>query len=236
VLEKVHKKIGENIYWIKKIKTAIEEDRFVPYFQTLYKNQTNKIEKYEGLIRMVEEDGEIISPWYFLEISKNAKYYHQLTRIMIEKSFDAFKDREEGFSINLACGDIENKEMREYIITKLEENPSMAKRLVFELLEDEPFHFFDVLKSFVHEVKSYGVKIAIDDFGSGYSNFTRLMDFQPDILKIDGSLIKNILRDDFSMSIVTTMQLFADKLGIKTVAEFVSAQEIQACIKEIGIE
>ncbi len=236
VLEKAHKNIANNIEWIKKIKLAVVEDRFVPFFQPIYNNKTKSIEKYECLVRMVDTDGEVISPFHFLEISKKAKYYHQLTKLMIDKSMEVFENRTDEFSINLAGGDIENDEVRMHIMKKLREKPDVAKRMVFELLEDESFEAFDVLKSFVSEVKEYGVKIAVDDFGSGYSNFTRLMDFQPDILKLDGSLIKNIDKDQFNMNIVTTMQSFAQKIGVKTVAEFVSSEDVYTIIDELGID
>jgi len=185
---------------------------------------------------MIDTNGEIISPFHFLEISKKAKYYHQLTKLMIDKSMEVFEKRNDEFSINLSGGDIENDEVRMHIMKKLRDKPDVAKRMVFELLEDDNFEAFDILKSFVKEVKEYGVKIAVDDFGGGYSNFTRLMDFQPDILKLDGSLIKNIDKDEFSMNIVTTMQSFAKKIGVKTVAEFVSTEEVYKIINELGID
>ncbi len=236
VIEKVHKEIRNNIHWIKKVKEAVEDNRFVPYFQPIYNNHTKSIEKYECLIRMIDDNGDIVSPFHFLEISKKAKYYHQLTKIMIDKSMQVFEDREEEFSINLAGGDIENDEVRSHIMKSLREKPHVAKRMVFELLEDESFDSFDILKNFVTEAKHYGVQIAVDDFGSGYSNFTRLMDFQPDILKLDGSLIKNINTDEFSLNIVSTMQSFAKKIGVKTVAEFVSSEEVYNKIDELGID
>ena len=236
VIEQAHKDIINNIHWIKKIKTALNEDRFQPYFQPIFNNHTNKVEKYECLIRLIDTEGKVISPFQFLEISKKAKYYHQLTKIMIEKSIDTFKDRSEEFSINLSASDIENSEVRDCIFETIEKNKDTAKRLVFELLEDESFDSFDILKDFIVKVKTYGVQIAIDDFGSGYSNFTRLMDFEPDLLKIDGSLIKNITTDKFSDNIVNTIFSFAKKTHLKTIAEFVADEEIYKHVKAIGID
>jgi len=86
------------------------------------------------------------------------------------------------------------------------------------------------------DVKAYGVKIAIDDFGAGYSNFERLLDFQPDILKIDGSLVKNIALNQQSREVVETIFAFASKQGMQTVAEFVSDEEIYKVVSEIGID
>lgn len=236
VIEQAHKDIINNIHWVKKIKTALNEDRFQPFYQPIFNNHTQKIEKYECLIRLIDTNGDVISPFHFLEISKRAKYYHQLTKLMVEKSIKTFKDRSEEFSMNLAAGDIENSEVRAFILEKLHENQETAKRMVFELLEDESFKSFDILKNFISKVKSYGVQIAIDDFGSGYSNFTRLMDFEPDLVKIDGSLIKNITKDTFSDNIVSTIFSFAKKSQLKTVAEFVADEEIYKHVKAIGID
>lgn len=236
IIKRAHEEVGNNIAWIKKIKTAILNDKILPYFQPIYHNESGTIDKYECLIRLMDEEGEIISPYFFLDIAKKAKYYHQLTRIMFDKSIAVFHDKEVEFSINLSGSDIENTQMREYILSTIENDPLLASKMVFELLEDESFENFDALKTFVSTVKKYGAKIAIDDFGSGYSNFTRLMDYQPDILKIDGSLIKNIDHDEFSLHIVKTIKSFADKMGIKIVAEFVHSEAIFEIINNIGID
>ena len=110
-----------------------------------------------------------------------------------------------------------------------------AHRIVFELLEDEQIKDFEVVKDFISLVKTFGVQIAIDDFGAGVSNYERLLDYQPDILKIDACLIKNIDKDKYSRDVVETIQLFAWKQDIKTVAEFVSTPEILQVVKDIGI-
>jgi len=81
-----------------------------------------------------------------------------------------------------------------------------------------------------------GVQIAIDDFGAGYSNFQRLLDYQPDILKIDGSLIKNIETSTFSRSVVKTVVSFAKEQKIMTVAEYVENENIFSIIKDFGID
>ncbi len=81
-----------------------------------------------------------------------------------------------------------------------------------------------------------GVKIAIDDFGAGYSNFERLLDYQPDILKIDACLVKNIVTDTYSKDVVQTIVSFAKAQGIKTVAEYVESEAIYDIVKEMGVD
>jgi EAL domain-containing protein (putative c-di-GMP-specific phosphodiesterase class I) len=139
-------------------------------------------------------------------------------------------------SINLSTLDIEDVELRNRIINLITMNTDIAHRLVFELLEDEEVHDFEVIKDFIALVKVFGVKIAIDDFGAGHSNFERLSSFQPDILKLDGSLIRDINTNPYSEDIVETIKIFADKQGLKTVAEFVSSKEVFDAVSNIGLD
>ena len=106
---------------------------------------------------------------------------------------------------------------------------------IFEILESEGIENYQEVISFINQIKSLGARIAIDDFGTGYSNFEHLLRLDVDYIKIDGSLIKNIVTDDKHRLIVETIVSFAKRIGIKTVAEFVSDEKILQTIKEIGI-
>ena len=86
------------------------------------------------------------------------------------------------------------------------------------------------------KLRSLGVKIAIDDFGTGYSNFERLLEYKPDIIKIDGSLIKNIQTNRHNRSIVEMIVTFAKKQHIQTIAEFVESEEIFHIVQALGID
>ena len=90
--------------------------------------------------------------------------------------------------------------------------------------------------AFIERFKSLGCKIAIDDFGSGYSNFSYIADLGADYIKIDGSLIKNIDNDPSSELIVRTILTFAKNMGIKTVAEFVASESIYEKVKSLGVD
>lgn len=235
IIEDVYRTIGDNIFWLKKIKEAVTEERMVPFYQPILNSTTGKIETYETLVRMVEKDGEIIPPGKFLLIAKNSKYYHDITRIIIKKSMRDFKHRSENFSVNLSALDIESHQMRDFLLHSLAENPEVASRLTFEIVEQESFKFVEILKEFIKEVKRCGVKIALDDFGSGYSNFRTLIDLDVDYLKIDGSLIKNIHTDTSSRRVVETIKNFAEKISLDIIAEFVENEEIFNCLKDMGI-
>lgn len=230
----LNKEYENNIYWSKKIRTAIINNDFIPVYQPIINNKTDKVEKYESLVRMRDED-KLISPFFFLEISKKTKYYSTITKIMIEKSFEKFKDNNLEFSINLTIEDILNKEIEEYIYDMLRIY-NIGPRVVFEIVESESIENFKEVLDFINKIKKFDSKIAIDDFGTGYSNFIYLMKLNTDYIKIDGSLIKEINTNKQAQVVVTMIVDFAKKMGIKTVAEFVETQDIQNKVLELGID
>ena len=231
-IEKIYEK---NVLWTLKLKKALENDRIIPYYQAIYNVKTGKIEKYEALVRLIDEDGIAISPFYFLDIAKKSKQYVRLTRRVIKKSFEYFKDKDYEFSVNLTIEDIKNVEVSSFILEKLKEY-DIASKVVFELVESEGIDNFEEINKFIDKVKELGCKIAIDDFGSGYSNFEYLIKLNADYIKIDGSLIKDILINKNSQEIVSTIISFAKKQGFKTIAEFVSNKEIYEKVKELDID
>jgi len=229
------KQYEDNIKWTIKLKNAINDDRIVPFFQPIVNNKTGEFEKYESLVRLIDEENKVISPFFFLDIAKQTRYYNTLTKIMIEKSFERFKDETHEFSINLTVDDILNKEIKTYILKMLKKY-DISKRVVFEIVESESIENFEKVSKFIEEVKSKGCKIAIDDFGTGYSNFEYLMKLKADYIKIDGSMIKNIDTDENAKMVVATIVDFAKKMNMKTIAEFVENEKILDVVNELGID
>ena len=226
----------QNIQTLKKVKIALNEYKIVSHFQPIINNKSKEIEKYESLVRLVDENEEILSPYFFLDIAKKGKYYSQITAMVLDNSFEALKNTTMDISINLSALDIEKESTRKKLFELLEEHKEYSSRVVFELLEDESVKDFNTIKEFIYDVKKVGVKIAIDDFGAGYSNFERLLDYQPDILKIDGCLIKNIETDSYSLSVVKTIVSFAKEQNILTIAEFVENEAIFNILNDLDID
>jgi len=225
----------ENIKTIAMIKQAINDKNIISYFQPIINNETQQIDKYESLVRLVNND-TILTPYHFLEIAKKSKYYSQITDLVLEHSFIALEDTKNEISINLSAIDIENERTRKKIFELLQQHKADASRIVFELLEDESVKNFNLIKEFIATVKDLGVQIAIDDFGAGYSNFERLVDFSPDILKIDGSLTRDVTTNQYSLSVVKTIVAFAKEQKIKTVAEFVETEAIFQILYDVGVD
>ena len=217
------------------MRKAVQESRILPYFQPIVNNRTNKIEKYECLARLIDENQKIVSPVIFIPIAKNIKVYNDITKIIIEKSFDTFENNNFEFNINLSSEDMINSKIFHFIIEKLKTSKA-ANRVTFELLESEVVKDFKKIEHFINEVKRYGAKIAIDDFGSGFSNFSYLLKMKTDYIKIDGSLIKNIDVDKQSLLVVETIVDFAKKLDVKTVAEYVHSSVVMDKVQELKID
>jgi len=231
----IKQEFQNNILWSKKVKEAIEEKRFLLYYQPIMDHDNQTIIEYEALLRMVEPNGEIISPAYFLPAAKQSHLYPQITQFVIDKVFAMVERNPHTFSINLSVDDILHTPTSEFIFHKLRTS-AHTKRIIFELLESEGIENYLEVSSFITKVKEYGSKVAIDDFGTGYSNFAHILRLNVDMLKIDGSLIRNIDTDENAQTILTAVTSFSKRLGLKTVAEFVHSESVLNKCRELGID
>ncbi|WP_455757710.1 EAL domain-containing protein [Sulfurimonas sp.] len=231
----VEKQYKNNIEWVEKLNIAIENDKIIPYFQPIFDNKTNKIVSCESLIRLIDEDGKIIGPYHFLTIAKKSKVYTKLTRIMIEKSCQYFEHLDCDFSVNLSVEDMQDEDTVDFIKYSIEKY-NVNKKIVFEILETEEIENFEEVLNFINELKILGCRIAIDDFGSGYSNFAYLLQLNIDYIKIDGSLIKNIDTDLNAKIVVETIVSFAKKLDMLVIAEYVHKEDVYKKVKELNID
>lgn len=219
------------------IQKAIAKSSVVPFYQPIVNNANGEIERYEVLARISHEN-TFLNPGGdngFIKIAKISKQYHLITKIIINKAFERFKDTDKSFSINISIEDIESLEMREFIYEKIK-MVSCPERIIFEILEDKDMmQSYEILQEFITKIKSFGSKIAIDDFGSGYSNFIVLMNLQVDYLKFDGSLILG-LNDKSTSELVKSLVVHAKERGIKTIAEYVENENVFINVKKLGFD
>lgn len=231
----IRQEYQNNILWSKKLKEAIEEKQFCLYYQPIFDALSGDIVEYEALIRMIDNNGEIVSPGYFLPAARQSRLYAHLTRFVIDEVFKMVETSTQTYSMNLSVDDIFDKPTRELIIRRLSES-SHSSRVIFELLESEGIENYPEVSTFISDVKKFGCRIAIDDFGTGYSNFAHIIKLDVDLLKIDGSLIRNIDTDSNAQTILTAITEFSKHLGLKTVAEFVHSEAVYNKCKELGID
>lgn len=221
------------------IREALEEERFTCLYQPICNTQTKSISKYEVLVRMVDKEdrSKLILPYLFLNNIQGTSQYIKMTRIILNQVFDILQKYEDiELSVNLDLNDLYNEEMMHLINTFLSSNKTTAHRLTFEILEEHAIYDYATVNKVFDQLKTYGSQIAIDDFGSGYSNYEYLIRLNIDILKIDGQLIQNfLLAPEKVLIVLVSLKKLAEDLDIMLIAEFVSNETIYKMLKEVGI-
>ncbi len=225
-----------NIWWTKELDNAITSGNFRPYFQPIYATQTQKIHKYEALIRYSGQPNKLIGPVMFLGIAKKTQLYPVIMRVMLQRVIDVVRAKGIRVAVNVSYIDLIDKETVRHIDRVLRKNPHEAKKIEFEILESEKIDNYEVAGTFIQSVRHHGCLVGIDDFGIGYSNFGMLEALRVDYVKINGLLIQGIDTLDRQRLIVETIHTFCQKLGIETVAEMVSNAAEYETVKAIGID
>ena len=219
---------------LKVYKSALHEGNIIPYFQPIVDSKDETIMKYEALARIKTPDGEIISPYEFLNTAIEDKTFEFFTRQMTQKVFNIYEKTHVELSMNLTYTNINSPSMVSYLKNRLEKYG--GDRMTFEIVETEEIKDYSIVEDFILMVKEYGVKVSIDDFGSGYSNFTNIIKLNIDYIKIDGTLITKLLSDKKVKNIVRGLVDFAKSIDVKTIAEFVSTQELADEVKLMKID
>ena len=222
------------------IKAALEEERLICFYQPIYEVKTKEIVKFEALARLVDKDDpeKIIAPAQFMHRIRGTSQYIKLSKLVLKDVFKTLKrypDIEVSFNVDL--DDLENEEMMKLISENLYEHRDLANRLTFEILEDNEVQEYEKVQKIIHKLKAYGSKVALDDFGSGYTNYIYLVGLDIDLLKIDGSLIRELQTSpERATAVLKSIQSLATELNIELVAEFVSDEHIYTLVKDLGIK
>ena len=227
----------ENINYIKE---ALEEERLICLYQPIYELKTKEIVKFEALVRLVDkEDSEkFISPYHFMDRIKGTSQYIKMSKLVLQdvfKTLQRYPDIE--VSVNIDLNDLENEDMMKLISENLYEHSDIANRVTFEILEDNEVKDYKKVQHIIQQLKTYGSKVALDDFGSGYTNYIYLIGLDIDVLKIDGSLIRELQTSpERAKLVLKSIQSLAIELNVELVAEFISDEYIYSLVKDLGIK
>lgn len=233
---KIQQSFEENIKWVKQLKIGFRENLFQAYFQPIVNTKTKEIYKYEALIRYVTKEGLEIAPYNFINVAKKTKLYPNIIKIVLQDAFKLIINKNKRVSVNISFDDIANVETTSFIYETLEKNRDYSQFLEFEILESEEISDFNEVSKFISEVRKFNCIVGVDDFGAGYSNFNLLTLLDIDFVKIDGSLIEKINSSKDLEIIVNTIANFSKEFKVKTVAEYVSNEDIYNKIKDLNID
>ena len=237
IYNQVQEEVGdmkEEMRILQVVREALAQDGIAPYFQGIYDNRKGRIEMYEALIRIRDTQGNLYYPGQFLSIAKEYDLYGALSVSMVKKVMSMFLHKNVKVTINLNIQDIYDEDMIEMIFHYLKQ-ADYPENFVFELVESEEVTDYQYVEQFAESIHDHGAKIAIDDFGSGFSNLLHIIKINADILKIDGEIIKVICQDENCREFVTMINGWCKNKGKEVIGEFVENENIQQIMEKIGI-
>ena len=242
------KRRGE-MQWVTRLTRALEENRFELFYQTIIPisptAKESHMEKLEILIRMVDEEGNIIPPADFLPAAERYNMMPSVDRWVVNTAMSMYNKVAEQnnnnekrlvFTINLSAESMADEHFLEFIQNQIKTNNVKPFDFCFEITETVTISNMTTASKFIHELKTLGCTFALDDFGSGFSSFNYLKNMPVDYLKIDGSFVKDMDENAVNSAMVEAINNLGHVMGIKTIAEFVRNREILEKLTELGID
>jgi diguanylate cyclase (GGDEF)-like protein/PAS domain S-box-containing protein len=229
--------------WVSHINNAIQNNSFELYYQH-YQALSQRAEGhyYELLLRMRDQQGNIILPGVFLPAAERYNLTSKIDRWVVENYFSwlshnmQHKDKLTRVSINLNGYSLADKELKLFVLNAFEKHKIPYKKVCFEITESMAIIKMDETLEFINTFHKLGCLFALDDFGSGFSSYNYLKNLPVDLVKIDGSFVKDILVDPVNMAMVNSINDVAKAMGMKTVAEFVESTEIMVELGKMGVD
>ncbi|MDO8745228.1 MAG: EAL domain-containing protein [Candidatus Brocadiaceae bacterium] len=233
--------IESRLIWEKRIREALDQDRFVLFLQPIMDIHQNLIIGQELLLRMTNEKGEIVSPSNFLDIAERFGLIHDIDRWVVSTAIPLIKKLQHDgkptcLEVNLSGKAFTDKKLLPLIRSELAATGIDPVNIIFEITETSIIENIDIARHFIVELKSLGCRFALDDFGIGFSSLNYIKHLPVDYLKIDGSFVRNLLYDTVDQHLVKAMVEVARGLGKKTIAEFVENEETLHLLREYGID
>ncbi|MEX2494622.1 MAG: EAL domain-containing protein [Woeseia sp.] len=238
----------EEMKWVSRITSAIEEDRFELFYQPIIGIGTGNAKRdmrghYELLLRMRGENGEIVGPDQFIPAAERYNLMSMLDRWVIREALSKLADRTGDcgmarftLAINLSGTSLSEDRFLEFVIDELSKKSLPEGAICFEITETAAISNLARVVHFMQELRKLGCKFSLDDFGSGLSSFTYLKNLPVDYLKIDGQFIRNVTEDFVDESMVRAINQVGRAMGIETIAERVETKEVLDKLSDLGIE
>ncbi len=227
-------------FTLDQVRTMLEAEKLLCLYQPVVDTKTGETVRYEALVRLIDPENPdvLIAPGQFMDIIKGTSQYLKLSKQVLKEVFGTLLAYPKlHVSVNLDLNDLYNDEVMTMITTELKKHAGIAHRLSFEILEEHEIKDYTRVQTIFRQLKTYGSQIAIDDFGSGFANYNHVLHLDIDVLKVDGSLIRELLENpERTEKLLHSIKVLADSFGCALVAEFVSEERIYKHIQAIGFE
>lgn len=233
----------QRILMLSLINDTLKHDRFELYAQGIFaSDRRDKPHHYEILLRYRDSEGHIKAPFPMIEAAEFYKVMPDIDRWVIRKAISTLGEHWHqlersgiGWAINLSGQTFAQNGLMEYISAELAKSAVCNKEVAFEVTETVAINNLAAARETVQKIKELGCEFYLDDFGTGLSSFTYLMELPFDYVKIDGSFVKKIAEDQVSRAMVQAISDVASTLDMSTVAEFVENDEIADILQSLGI-
>ncbi|TDY02786.1 PAS domain S-box-containing protein/diguanylate cyclase (GGDEF)-like protein [Thiohalophilus thiocyanatoxydans] len=231
--------ISDDMGWVRRIKEAVRNDRFVFALQPIMHAGTGEISRFEALLRMLDEQDELIMPGGFIPPAERFSMMPEIDRWVVNHAVGYLASEDSGdsnLSINLSASSFDNEAMIDFITDRISQTGIDPTRITFEITETMAMADLELTASFLEKLRSLGCRTALDDFGIGYSSFAYLKELPVDYVKIDGSFVRDIDSNELNRAIVKSMNDVAQAMGKLTVAEFIETESVMNILELIGLD
>jgi diguanylate cyclase (GGDEF)-like protein len=219
------------------ILAALKENRLRLAYQPIIGAKSRRASHYESLLRLVRPNGEIMTAGYFIPAAEHMGIVHLVDRFALETVIARLKAHKHvTLAVNVSGTAADDPAWLQSFVDYIHENEEVANRLIVELTETAALHHFEENAHFITQLKELGVRVAIDDFGAGYTSFRNLQMLHVDTVKIDGSYVKDLAGNPENQVFVRTLVGLAKNLGLKTVAEWVGSDADAGLLQSFGVD
>ena len=228
--------------WLQRIHAAINEDRFVLYFQRMLNTRDRSRMDYEILLRMRDDEGRIVPPQAFIPAAERYHLMPMIDRWVVSATLSWAANNPKilneigGFYINLSGQSLNDEKFLGFVSEQIQGRDELTGMIGFEITETAAIANLTRAMRFISVLKGMGCRFALDDFGSGMSSFAYLKNLKVDKVKIDGIFVRDMLQDEIDFAMVESINRIGQLMGIETVAEFVENDQILAKVRELGVD
>jgi len=218
------------------VQRALKEDRLVFAYQPVVNSESGAVAYHECLLRMIAEDGSIVSAAAFVPVIEQLGFIRLLDRYVLERAVsEASQHPECALAFNISGLTATDHAWLRFLVSLLRDRPEVARQLVIEITETAALHDIQESARFVGTLRELGCRVALDDFGAGFTSFRYMQALDVDIVKIDGSFVRNLAENSDNQIFLRHLVGLADAFGLITVAECVESARDAAILRQEGV-
>ena len=241
--DKEHERRQGEMQWSSRIASALRENRFALHYQKIIPLEPDTVSLLdcELLVRMVDEDENLVMPGVFIPAAERYRLMAEIDRWVIHAALHAPEINRvspafQSFSINISGQSLSSENFLAYVLREIDSSGIEPHRICFEITETAAIANLSRATEIIDGLRAKGCLFALDDFGSGLSSFAYLKNLSVDFLKIDGAFVRDMIDDQTDQAMVQAIHQVGHAMGIKTIAEFIESSEIQTMLQQIGID